>query len=47
MGPRLTRGRLEAAVSALQVILGLTRPADVALRMFFRDHPELGQHDRA
>jgi len=33
-------------VSALQVILGLTRPADVALRMFFRDHPELGQQDR-
>jgi len=43
----LTRGRLDAAVSALQVILGLTRPADVALRMFFREHPELGQHDRA
>jgi len=46
-GSNLTRGRLEAAVSALQLILGLTRPADVALRMFFRDHPELGQHDRA
>ena len=47
IGSQLTRGRLEAAVSALQVILGLTRPADVALRLFFRDHPELGQHDRA
>ena len=35
----LTRGRLDAAVSALQVVLGLTRPADAALRLFFRDHP--------
>jgi len=43
----LTRGRLDAAVSALQVVLGLTRPADAALGLFFRDHPELGQHDRA
>jgi 16S rRNA (cytosine967-C5)-methyltransferase len=42
----LTRGRLDAAVSALQVVLGLTRPADAALRLFFRDHPELGQRDR-
>jgi 16S rRNA (cytosine967-C5)-methyltransferase len=41
-----TRGRLDAAVSALQVVLGLTRPADAALRLFFRDHPELGQRDR-
>jgi 16S rRNA (cytosine967-C5)-methyltransferase len=40
------RGRLDAAVSALQVVLGLTRPADAALRLFFRDHPELGQRDR-
>jgi 16S rRNA (cytosine967-C5)-methyltransferase len=30
----------------LQVVLGLTRPADAALRLFFRDHPELGQRDR-
>jgi 16S rRNA (cytosine967-C5)-methyltransferase len=42
----LTRGRLDAAVSALQVVLGLTRPADSALRLFFRGHPELGQRDR-
>jgi 16S rRNA (cytosine967-C5)-methyltransferase len=41
-----TRARLNAAVSALQVVLGLTRPADAALRLFFRDHPELGQRDR-
>ncbi len=43
---RLTRGRLDAAVSALQMVLGLTRPADAALSMFFRDHPEAGQDDR-
>ena len=42
-----TRGRLAAAVSALQVLLGMTRPADVALRGFFRDHRDLGQTDRA
>jgi 16S rRNA (cytosine967-C5)-methyltransferase len=42
-----TRGRLDAAVSALQVVLGMTRPADAALRAFFRDHHELGQNDRA
>jgi 16S rRNA (cytosine967-C5)-methyltransferase len=41
-----TRARLDVAVSALQVVLGLTRPADAALRLFFRDHPELGQRDR-
>jgi 16S rRNA (cytosine967-C5)-methyltransferase len=41
-----TRPRLEAAISALQVVLGLTRPADAALKLFFRDHRELGQHDR-
>jgi 16S rRNA (cytosine967-C5)-methyltransferase len=42
----LARGRLDAGVSALQLVLGLTRPADVALRLFFRDHPALGQRDR-
>ena len=35
------------AVSALQVVLALTRPADSALKGFFRDHPHLGQQDRA
>ncbi len=39
--------RLDAAVAALRVILGLTRPADNLLRSFFRDHPQLGQQDRA
>ena len=42
-----SRPRLEAAVSALKTALDLTRPADTALRQFFRDHRELGQHDRA
>lgn len=42
-----TRPRLEAAVSALQVVLGLTRPADAGLKVFFRDNRQLGQHDRA
>ena len=42
-----TRARLEAGVSALQVVLGLTRPADAALKAFFRDQRQLGQHDRA
>ena len=43
----LTRGRLDAAICALQVVLGLTRPADAALRLFFRDHAQLGQRDRS
>ena len=43
----LTRLRLESAVSALKVVLSLVSPADAALRSFFRDHRQLGQHDRA
>ena len=43
----LTRLRLESAVSALKVVLTLVGPADVAVRSFFRDHRQLGQHDRA
>lgn len=43
---QLTRGRLDAAVSALQVVLGMTRPADAALKTFFRDHHDLGPQDR-
>ncbi len=38
---------LGATVSALNAVLALTRPADAALRGFFRDHPKLGARDRA
>jgi len=43
----LTRPRVESAVNALKVVLTLVSPADVAVRSFFRDHRQLGQHDRA
>jgi 16S rRNA (cytosine967-C5)-methyltransferase len=39
--------RLEAAAAALRLLLTFAHPADQSLRRFFREHPELGQHDRA
>src|SRR5215813_11927873 len=42
-----TRARLEAALAALQPLLTFAGPADHALKRFFREHSELGQHDRA
>jgi 16S rRNA (cytosine967-C5)-methyltransferase len=38
--------RMQAAAAALQAALTFEHPADVVLRRFFREHPELGQHDR-
>jgi 16S rRNA (cytosine967-C5)-methyltransferase len=38
---------LSVLADALVAVLPLTAPADVALRQFFRAHPNLGQHDRA
>ncbi len=43
----LTRGQLDAIVSALTVILPAREPADVAMSRFFRDNKNLGQKDRA
>jgi 16S rRNA (cytosine967-C5)-methyltransferase len=43
----LARAQLEAIVHALTVILPARVPADAALKQFFRDHPNLGQRDRA
>ena len=42
-----TRARLEAAAAALATLLRFDRPADVALRIWFREHPELGPRERA
>jgi 16S rRNA (cytosine967-C5)-methyltransferase len=42
-----TRARLDAAVTALQALLTFAGPADGELKRFFRNHPQLGQHDRA
>ncbi len=44
---RLTSERLDLLVTALRKILPLQAPADVLLHQFFRDHPRLGQNDRA
>jgi len=43
----LARPQLDAIVHALTVILPARTPADAALKQFFRDHPNLGQRDRA
>lgn len=42
-----TRARLDAVVAALRELLTFAGPADGALKRFFRDHPQLGQQDRA
>jgi 16S rRNA (cytosine967-C5)-methyltransferase len=44
---QLNAFRLDAASTALAALLPLAQPADQALRRFFREHPKLGQHDRA
>lgn len=42
------RPRLIAmGVDALVAVLAFTQPADLALRRYFRDHPDLGRRDRA
>lgn len=38
---------LAALADALAAVLPLNWPADATLRQFFRNHPKLGQHDRA
>jgi 16S rRNA (cytosine967-C5)-methyltransferase len=43
----LARPQLDAIVHALTLILPARVPADGALKHFFRDHPALGQRDRA
>jgi 16S rRNA (cytosine967-C5)-methyltransferase len=44
---QLNAFRLDAASAALAALLPLAHPADQALRRFFREHPNLGQQDRA
>lgn len=43
----MTPTQIEAARSALAVVLPLRYPADGALSHFFREHPKLGSQDRA
>jgi 16S rRNA (cytosine967-C5)-methyltransferase len=44
---RLSPQLFDQFVHALQIILPLRSPADVSLKFFFRDHPNLGSQDRA
>ena len=44
---RLTFTQLDMAIAAIRTILPLESPADILLRLFFRNHPMVGQHDRA
>ena len=41
------RPQLQAAGEALTSVLKFDRPADAILHDFFRNHPQLGMHDRA
>ncbi len=43
----ISRAQLQGIVDALTVMLPARSPADTQLRQFFRDHPQLGQRDRA
>ena len=44
---RLTPERLDLLIAAVRKILPLQAPADILLRQFFRDRPQLGQNDRS
>ncbi len=44
---RFSRPLLDAAAAALAEVLELAFPADAVLSRFFREHPRLGQRDRA
>ncbi len=44
---QITSAQFSQLVEALTVVLPLVSPADVTLKHFFREHPELGSRDRA
>jgi 16S rRNA (cytosine967-C5)-methyltransferase len=44
---RYSRALLDACARAFGAVMPLARPADSLLSAFFREHPELGQRDRA
>ena len=43
----ITENQFGVLVSALEMVLPASMPADVALHQFFRNHPEMGMQDRA
>ena len=47
MTMRISPALFDQLVHALQIILPLRSPADLSLKFFFRDHPNLGSRDRA
>lgn len=44
---RLTPERLDLMIAAVRKILPLQAPADILLRQFFQERPQLGQNDRS
>jgi len=44
---RFSRPLLDACTAAFAAVLPLEHPADAVLSEFFRDHPKIGQRDRA
>lgn len=42
----ITHALFNALVEALALVLPLTSPADISLKLFFRDRPKLGHRDR-
>ncbi len=47
MSIRITEALIESATDALSQLLDFSRPADVALSAYFREHRMLGQRERA
>jgi 16S rRNA (cytosine967-C5)-methyltransferase len=45
--PAPNEPRLRSTIAAVDVACTLAHPADAVLREFFRDHKEIGSHDRA
>lgn len=45
--PAPNEPRLRSAIAAVDLACTLAHPADAVLREFFRDHKEIGSHDRA
>ena len=43
----LRRNQIEALTAAIRRVKRLDLPADAAMTAFFREHPEMGSHDRA
>lgn len=44
---RPSPAQFDMTIAAIRTVLPLKAPADTLLRQFFREHPMIGQNDRA